>query len=120
MSTSCIQPNRPNKFLRYLAVRLALDEMRRRPPISLPGRPASTREVVKAAPPPKVRPPPQLDCASQLCRREAEPEDGCAPYSRAELLKMDRRFRERLERAFALGLESRASAAGIDPRALRR
>lgn len=30
---------------------------------------------------------------------------------RARLLKMDERFRERLERAFRFGLESRAAAA---------
>jgi|SRR6516164_7023942 hypothetical protein len=119
MSTSCIQPNRSSKFLQHLAVRLAHDETRRRPPISLPGRPASTGEAAKAAPPPKVQPPPQLDCRSQLCRREAEPEDHQNAYSRGHLLRMDGRFTRR-ERAFALGLESRASAAGIDPRALRR
>ena len=33
-------------------------------------------------------------------------------YSREHLLKMDARFRDRVERAFRLGLESRAAAAG--------
>src|SRR5262245_578923 len=33
-------------------------------------------------------------------------------YSREHLLKMDARFRDRIERAFRLGLESRADAAG--------
>ena len=32
-------------------------------------------------------------------------DDGEAPYSRAELLRMDRRFVERVERAIARGLE---------------
>src|SRR5262249_57142533 len=85
------------------------------PPISLPGRPASAAAVA-TPPPPKLRPPPQLECASTLCRREAEPDDHRLPYSQEELLVMDRRFTERLERAFALGLESRTSAG----RRLRR
>jgi len=33
-------------------------------------------------------------------------------WSREQLIEMNARFTERLERAFALGLESRASAAG--------
>jgi hypothetical protein len=42
---------------------------------------------------------------------EAEDErDG--PWTREQLLEMDARFTEQLEKAFRLGLESRASAAG--------
>src|SRR5262245_17966127 len=111
---SALQPNRPSAFLKHLAACLAHDETRIRPPIALPGRPASAAAV--ATPPTKLRPPPQLECKSTLCTREAEPEDRRLPYSREELLEMDRRFSERLERAFALGLESRTSAG----RQLRR
>src|SRR5262245_36806184 len=113
--SSALQPNRPSTFLKNLAACLAHDETRIRPPISLPGRPASATAIT-TPPPPKLRPPPHLECGSTLCRREAEPEDHRLPYSREELLEMDRRFGERLERAFALGLERRTSAG----RRLRR
>src|SRR5262249_40321383 len=105
---SALQPNRPNAFLKHLAACLAHDETRIRPPISLPGRPIMGAAI--ASPPRKMRPPPQLDCGSTLCKREAEPDDRLLPYSRTELMEMDRRFCDRLERAFALGLERRTSA----------
>ena len=106
---SCIRPNRPTAFLRRLCRLLVLDEARHRPPISLPGRPCP------------VRPPPlppvdrarekwtRLDCGSKLYG-PAEPGDERLPYSREQLVRMDERFSQRLERAFAAGEECRASA----------
>jgi len=50
-----------------------------------------------------------------LCGKHTPPQPGDernGDYSREHLLKMDARFRDRVERAFRLGLESRAAAAG--------
>jgi hypothetical protein len=44
------------------------------------------------------------------CAGEPRPGDEAAPYSERQLLIMDARFSDRLERAFAAGKESRASA----------
>jgi hypothetical protein len=44
---------------------------------------------------------------------EPEPADRCSPWSTERLLRMDQKFRERMERAFDRGSESRAAAAGI-------
>ena len=103
---SCIRPNRPTAFLRRLCRLLILDEARHRPPISLPGRP---RPV---SPPPVDRAREKwtrLDCGSKLYG-PAEPGDERLPYSREQLVRMDERFSQRLERAFAAGEECRASA----------
>ena len=50
-----------------------------------------------------------------LARKSTPPQPGDernGDYSREHLLKMDARFVARVERAFRLGLESRAAAAG--------
>src|SRR5262249_25221253 len=106
---SCIRPNRPTAFLRRLCRMLILDEARHRPPISLPGRP---RPVQQQQPPvERARPGwTKLDCNAKLYG-PAEPGDERRPYSREKLLQMDKRFSRRLKRAFAAGLELRASAS---------
>src|SRR6516165_7605834 len=107
---------RPEAFRRWLALALARDETRRqRATVTLPGQPA-------AAPTPTLAPAPALN--GQPERRTLrqhfggrasggntpKDEDAAWTYTRAELLQMDRRFTEALERAIANGKESRASA----------
>src|SRR5262249_16841400 len=104
------RPNRPTAFLRRLCALLALDEARHRPPISLPGRPCPVPPPSPPPPsPPATRGWTRLDCTSKLYG-PAEPGDERRPYSREQLLRMDKRFRKRIERAFASGRELRASA----------
>jgi hypothetical protein len=50
---------------------------------------------------------PHLERNGRIYRRESEPEDGKGPYSHDQLLQMNARFVQRLERAFANGDESR-------------
>lgn len=109
-SFGALRPNRSSKILARIVGLLAADAARRvPPPISLFGRP----------PPPPPPPPavarvqcdPSLECNTRLYRGEAEPEDGKGPYSHEQLLRMDARFTQRLERAFASGGENRAAAS---------
>jgi len=117
MSTihDCLAPNRANPYLRKLAALLARDEARKRPPVTLPGQP--TVPITRA----ELKPPtprlhtgwgPQLDhCPrGEVHKMEAEPEDVHGPYRRGQLLYMNRRFIEQMERAFAHGTEKRESA----------
>src|SRR5262245_51406369 len=106
----CIRPNRAHKLLQRLAALLALDEARRRPPpVSLPGRPADAESWTCTAltASSRARAEPHLECNGRVYRCESEPEDGKGPYSHDQLLQMNARFVQRLERAFANGDESR-------------
>jgi len=115
IQTGCVVPNRPNASGRRIAKLLAYDESRRRPPISLPGRP------IPKAVPPKPKPtvlgawpygPVHLDRRNgQQNRQEAEPEDVFGPYSREKLLQMNTRFTRSVERPFRSGGENRRAAA---------
>jgi hypothetical protein len=100
--------------LRRLAARLILDELRHKPPITLPGR-SAVATLVESRPPPAavVRGwGPNLNCDGQGNRNSVpEPGDLIGPYSHEGLLRMHDRFVARMERAFAGGGESRASAA---------
>ena len=90
---------------------LIFDEQRRRPPISLLGRPAEDRPL---KPPPATRTrfgPQHLDLrSSRLTAEQPTPEDAFGPYTRAQLLRMDWRFVRRVERAFRNGTETREAA----------
>ena len=113
------RPPRNSVFLRRLCALLALDERRPRPPITLPGRSAVICEL---SPPPRPPRPPRPPVAGaplgpwsvrrpgKLNRAEAEPEDVFGPYTRAQLVRMDRRFTRRVERAFRRGAERRDAA----------
>ena len=89
---------------------------RRPPPITLPGQSTSNGSVD----PPAPEPPEQwtggwseLHVAPRATAGEhsrPKPNDGNGPYSRGELLSMNRRFIGAVERAFASGTESRAAA----------
>jgi hypothetical protein len=86
---------------------LTCDERIRRP-VSLPG------AIVSG---PRVKREPPKTGGHSGARRDkydtvpdAEPGDIFGAYSRVELLKMDARFAQRLERAFARGLEKKESA----------
>ena len=106
---------RNSAFLRRLCALLALDERRPRPPITLPGRSAVICEL---SPPPRPpRPPvaraplgPWSERRPGKFNREAAPEDVFGPYTRAQLVRMDRRFTRRVERAFRRGAERRDAA----------
>ena len=54
-----------------------------------------------------MRAEPHLECNGRIYRSESEPEDGEGPYSQDQLLQMNARFVQHLERAFANGDESR-------------
>ena len=113
------RPPRNSVFLRRLCALLALDERRPRPPVTLPGRSAVICEL---SPPPRPPRPPRPPVAraplgpwsehrpGKLNRAEAEPEDVFGLYTRAQLLRMDRRFTRRVERAFRRGAERRDAA----------
>jgi len=113
---STIQADRASaKFRRHLAILLAFDEkIRPRGPVSLPG------QVARANPPPAEPAPapagrtsygPQhLDQRSSvLAMKEPTAEDAFGAWTRSQLLRMDWRFCQHVERAFSSGEESRAS-----------
>ena len=110
----CLQPNRATAIQRRLAALLARDEARHRPPVSLPGKPANSASSLKPKPPPTVRVgfgPQHLDLrSSRLTAEQPTPEDAFGPYTRAQLLRMNWRFVERIERAFRNGTETREAA----------
>ena len=109
------RPPRNSVFLRRLCALLALDERRPRPPVTLPGR---SGVICELSPPPRPpRPPvaraplgPWSERRPGKFNREAEPEDVFGLYTRAQLLRMDRRFTRRVERAFRRGAERRDAA----------
>src|SRR5262245_17108450 len=119
MSTIRANPGRSSAVLRWLAARLIRDELRRRPPITLAGRPVvAVPAEARPPPPPPPLPPeargwgPNLDCDSRENQNSVpEPGDLIGPYSHEQLLRMHDRFVHRMERAFASGWERRASAA---------
>jgi hypothetical protein len=109
--------DRTRAVLKWLAARLLRDEQRKRPPITLPGRPV-VAVPAEARPPAPPLPPeargwgPNLDCDSRENQNSVpEPGDLIGPYSHEQLLRMHDRFVHRMERAFASGWERRASAA---------
>jgi len=91
---------------------------RRPPPVTLPGQPASNGPI---DPPAAAELPEQwtggwkeLYVAPRATAGEhsrPKPNDGNGPYSRGELLRMNRRFIGAIERAFANREESRAAAS---------
>jgi hypothetical protein len=103
---------RNSVFLRRLCALLVRDELRHRPPVTLPGRSAVIREsspprspIERALPgPQRAARPNKLYCG------DAEPEDVFGLYTRAQLVQMNQRFVQRLERAFRRGAERRDAA----------
>jgi hypothetical protein len=120
MSTIHASSNaRPARAIVLLRRLLMYDEPRRRPAITLPGRPA-------AAPPPSKPRTPNLGWARlpggrkpdwadgdapRRRKQEQQPNDVLPPYTRDQLAAMNDRFVHRLERAFKSGRERRVSAA---------
>jgi hypothetical protein len=113
-------PARSPAFLRRLVMLLVRDENRRKPAVSLagPARPTPPPPLPPPKPPASLLSPaghvqghPQLKYEGQQARAEAEPSDLRWTYSRDQLLRMDKRFCRRVERAFKRGLESRNAAA---------
>ena len=112
------RPPRNSVFLRRLCALLALDERRPRPPVTLPGR---SGVICELSPPPRSPRPPRPPVTGAPLgpwsvrrpgkfNREAAPEDVFGPYTRAQLVRMDRRFTRRVERAFRRGAERRDAA----------
>jgi len=115
-ASSGVRPARAIVLLRRLLLR---DEPRRRPAITLPGRPAAVPPSSKPRTPnlgwarlPGGRKPDWADGdASRRPAQERQPDDALPPYTRDQLAAMNDRFVHRLERAFERGQERRASAA---------
>ena len=107
-------PNRTTVIGRRIAALLARDEVRHRPPVSLPGKPASSASSPKPKPPPAAPTgygPQHLDLrSSRLTAEQPTPEDAFGPYTRAQLLRMNWRFVERIEQAFRNSTETREAA----------
>jgi hypothetical protein len=84
---------------------------RKRPPITLPGRPTLATPLPESAPAETVRMAPRV-WGRATRERTIEPDDADAqdPYTREELMAMNARFVQRLARAIAHGLEQSASA----------
>jgi len=100
--------------LRRHFVRLMLQDMyREKPPVSLPGRPSMYSPRPKPPPPPPAKTGygPRPDAYSKLAATKPVAEDALWCWTRAQLIRMDNRFRERLLRAFERGKESREAAA---------
>jgi hypothetical protein len=115
---------------RHLIRMLSGDSVRPRPPVSLAGLRADDGDAAQQAPTSLPDPPPApvwtgtpRGHGSRTMPGGAEPTaaDGEGPYSHAQLVKMDNKFRARLLQAFKLGKESReaASASGSPPPARR-
>ena len=110
-ASSGIRSPRGSAFLRRLSALLVRDELRHRPPVTLPGRPAGIRESSSPPPRPPVQPgPPRFVPPNKLYRGDAEPEDVFGLYTHAQLVRMNQRFVQRLERAFRCGAERRDAA----------
>jgi hypothetical protein len=114
--------------LRRLIRMLSGDTGRPRPPITLAGPRSNGGSTAQQAPPSLPDAPPvwtgtPRGHGSRTMPGGAEPTaaDGEGPYSHAQLVKMDNKFRARLLQAFKLGKESReaASASGSPPPARR-
>jgi hypothetical protein len=92
---------------KYLARALQDDRERPKPPITLAGPQTngSTPPPSWTAPIPKVTTSGTPYTERLKVREEAEPGDEQWPYTRAELIRMNDRFIERMEQALARGLE---------------
>jgi hypothetical protein len=112
-----LQPNRSSPFRKRLAAMLVRDEIRKKPPISLPGRSPTPEPttVQKDRPPPtgRISYGPQLftDGTSRLATATPTREDGFGPWTFSERLRMNYKFTKKLERAFKRGTEMRESAS---------
>jgi hypothetical protein len=96
------------------------DEQRKRPPITLPGRPVVTKPTEPSPPSPPTTAPRTgwlklPEGGAPAGYREMDPVDVLPPYTREQLVRMNDRFVHRLQRAFARGRESRTSAASLQP-----
>jgi hypothetical protein len=117
-TSSGVRSPRDRVLLRRLSGLLVRDELRHRPPVTLPGRPAVVRESSTLPQPSR---PPAVDRGaphgtrserrpSKLNSGDAGPEDFFGLYTRAQLVRMDQRFTKRMERAFRRGAEHRDAA----------
>jgi len=102
---------------RYLTRALTGDAERPRPPVTLAGQhPDKIPQQTPPPAPPSTPPPPIWRTRPIYDRPKSnpavpEPGDEQGAYSREELLRMDHRFRTRLQRALDRGKESRRAAA---------
>jgi hypothetical protein len=99
---------------RYLTRALTGDTERERPPVTLAGQ--RPDRIPQPTPPPPPAPPMWTGDLRNRSRAtsgaaEAEPGDEQGPYTYAELVQMNNKFRARLLRAFKRGKESRQAAA---------
>jgi hypothetical protein len=110
--------------LRHLIRMLSGDTGRPRPPVTLAGLSANAGAVAQRPPPLAPGPPPvwtgtprRHGGRTALGGTEPTAADGEGPYSYAQLVRMDNKFRARLLQAFKRGKESReaASASGSPP-----
>jgi hypothetical protein len=137
MSTIHVGHSHPNAARRRLAKLLAVDELRPRPPVTLPGKPDPQLPALPPPPsssssPPLPSPSPSLPRSRthrswlrylnrpepQRQAAEIEPEDVIAgAWTREQRLQMDAAFVRRVERTFRRGAESRTAAgATMTPR----
>src|SRR5262249_46243821 len=110
-----IQPTDLRQLRRRISKMLALDAFNRPvPPVSVPGKLAPAPNPPQPKPPPMPRlglGPQHLEQRKRLPPAPPSDKDGRGAYLHSELLRMDNRFRVRLERAFKRGKESRQAAA---------
>src|SRR5262245_13139057 len=118
--TTAPAPSARQAALKRLIRLLAGDGRRPPPPVTLAGRPTSNGYANQAAPPvpPRWKPDSKWDHgpgrpAHVSPAREPSHSDGDPPYSREELERMNERFAQRLERAFARGKERRTAASAM-------
>jgi hypothetical protein len=94
---------------------LGADAERERPPVSLAGSngalAARTPQPLLDARPARTAKP--RGHGTRSWGGESTADDGGGPYTHAQLVRFDNRYRARLLRAFQKGLESRDSAAGL-------